>query len=112
MNSKAITTVQPLDTVYVDLRALGPGWYESLDLPNADFSVYVVPLTYTSWQDSTQKRLQCSIPSLDITWTGKNAVNNFFVFSYGSIKTLQPNMTLCTLEFIDEHNLIHRYDNS
>lgn len=112
MNSKAISTVQPLDTVYVDLRALGPGWYESLDLPNADFSVYVVPLTYTSWQDSTQKRLQCSIPSLDITWTGKNAVNNFFVFSYGSIKTFQPNMTLCTLEFIDEHNLIHRYNNN
>ena len=112
MNSKPITAVQPLDTVYIDLRALGPGWYESLDLPNADFTVYVVPLTYTAWQDSTHKRLRCSVPSLDITWTGKNAVNNFFVFSYGSLKNLQPNMTLCTNDFIENHNLIDRYNNS
>ena len=41
--------VAPGDTVYVDLRSYGYDWYSTLNLPDADYSTYVNPLTFTSW---------------------------------------------------------------
>jgi hypothetical protein len=111
INSQPILTVSPGTTVYMDLRAIGAGWYESLNLPNSDFSVYVVPLSYTGWQNKQHTKIQATIPSLDCQWTGRSALNTFFVKSYGNSIDLQPNMTLCTYDFISQHDLINKYKN-
>lgn len=112
INIRPILTVSPGTTVFMDLRAIGAGWYESLHLPNCDFSVYVVPLTYTGWQNTQHTKIQCSVPSLDFGWIGRNSVNTFFVQCYGNCVVLQPNMTLITYDFILEHDLINKYKNN
>jgi hypothetical protein len=95
----------------MDLRGIGCGWYENLNLPESAFSVYVVPLIYGQYQGTNQTKITCTIPSLNIHWHGRAAVNHYFVRAYGSNKTLLDNMTLCTHEFIAKHNLIEKYIN-
>ena len=46
-NRTEITKVQPSNTVYVDLRCFGGRWYESLGLPDAPTSSYVMEYQYT-----------------------------------------------------------------
>ena len=48
-NKVDITTVKPGDIVYVDLRFFGGRWYESLSLPDAPTSYYVMQYQYTHW---------------------------------------------------------------
>ena len=108
LNSKPITEVKPGTTVFLDLRAIGAGWYQSLNLPNCDFTVYVVPLTYKSWRNAEHTRIDSVIPSLKMEWSGRNAVNHFFVKSWGNNLVLSPNMTLISLDFIQEYDLIAR----
>ena len=42
INRTPIESVEPGNSVYMDLRAIGAGLYESLDLPDSDFTRYVV----------------------------------------------------------------------
>ncbi len=41
-NRRRIELVSPGGQCYVDMRAWGSGWYESLDLPGAFLDVHVV----------------------------------------------------------------------
>ena len=107
-NSHPITLVAPGDTIFLDLRAIGAGWYESLELPNCDFSLYVVPLTFTSYANTQKTKINCMIPSLKIEWRGRFAVNNFFVKCWCTYKIITPNMTLISTQFITDHNLIEK----
>ncbi len=74
-----ISSVEPGIHMYMDLGAIGAGLYEFLNLPNFDFASYVVILEYTSWQNARRTRINCIIPSLDIRWSGRSAVNHSFV---------------------------------
>jgi hypothetical protein len=112
INAKPITSISPNITVFMDLRGIGTGWYESLNLPQSAFTVYVVPLTYGQWQNASHTKIQCTISSLDIQWHGRAAVNAYFVRAYGDRTILQDNMTLCTDDFILEHDIINKYKNN
>ena len=46
IKNTAISLVVPNDTVYVDLRSYGYEWYSTLNLPDADYSNYVVSLHF------------------------------------------------------------------
>jgi hypothetical protein len=46
LNRTPITVVAAGQTAYLDIRAIGAGWYEGLHLPDSDFATYVVPLIY------------------------------------------------------------------
>jgi hypothetical protein len=83
-NNTPIASVEPGTHVYMDLRAIGAGLYEFLNLPDFDFALYVVILEYTSWQNAGRTRINCSIPSLDIRWSGRSAVYSLFylIFLY------------------------------
>ncbi len=111
INIKPILSVSEGTQVYMDLRGIGCDWYENLNIPESVFSVYVVPLIYGQYQGTNQTKITCTIPSLNIHWHGRAAVNHYFVRAYGSNKTLLDNMTLCTHEFIAKHNLIEKYIN-
>jgi hypothetical protein len=111
INQKPILSVSPGTTVYMDLRGIGCGWYESLNLPKSAFSVYVVPLNYGEYHNRDRTKITCFIPSLNIHWHGRAAVNHYFVQAYGSQTILHDNMTLCTHSFIEEYNIINQYIN-
>jgi hypothetical protein len=107
LNRTPITIVATGQTAYMDIRAIGAGWYQGLSLPNSDFSIYVVPLLYHN-NISGGTRFNCSIPSLRIVWSGRNAVNHTFVKMWGSKVILTDTMTLITLDFIAKHKLIEK----
>jgi hypothetical protein len=83
INAKPILSVSPGTTVFMDLRGIGCGWYEFLNLPNSSFVVYVVPLICGQWQNGNHIKIQCSIPSLDIHWHSRASVNTYFVRAFG-----------------------------
>ncbi len=99
--------MEPGIHVYMDLRAIGAGLYEFLNLPNFDFALYVVILEYTSWQNAGRTRINCIIPSLDIRWSGRSAVNHSFVKWWGSSKEVNNNMIVINNAFIHDHNIIN-----
>jgi hypothetical protein len=107
LNLTPITVVDVGQTAYMDIRAIGAGWYAGLNLPNPDFTTYVVPLIFKSWQGG-RNRLNSSIPSLKIMWTGRNAVNHSFIKMWGSQVILTDRMTLLTLDFIRQYKLIEK----
>jgi hypothetical protein len=107
LNRTPITVVVAGQTAYLDIRAIGAGWYEGLHLPNSDYASYVVPMIYQN-SPPTPTRLNCTIPSLRITWAGRNAVNHSFVKMWGSQVILTAKMTLLTLDVIIQYKLIEK----
>ena len=106
LNNTPITVISPDMSVYMDLRALGAGLYELLNLPDCDFKTYVVVLDYMSWQNSNHTRVNCEIPALQLRWTGKSAVSHTFVKWWGSITEVSNNMTVISNAFIHDFNII------
>jgi hypothetical protein len=104
--------VDPGTYVYMDLRAIGAGLYEFLNLPDSDFTLDVVILEYTSWQNAGRTRINCIIPSLDIRCSGRSAVNHYFVKWWGSTKQVSLKMNIITNDFIHEHNVIEIIKNN
>jgi hypothetical protein len=90
----------------MDLRAIGAGLYDFLNLPECDFLIYVVVLEYTSWQNAKHTRLNCIIPALDISWSGRSVVSHSFVKWWGSAKEVSTKMNVITNAFIREYNII------
>jgi hypothetical protein len=107
LNRTPITVVVTGQTTYMDIRAIGAGWYQGLLLPDSDTSIYVVPLLFHD-NISTGTRFNCSIPSLRIVWSGRNAVNHTFVKMWGSQVILTNNMTLISYDFIVKYKLIEK----
>ena len=103
INSTPITAVGPNTPIFLDLRAIGAGWYEALNLPDNDFTTYVVEGKYTAWNNSNHTSIQLVIPSLDLYWTKRNSVNGFFVKSWGS------NIQLTTDMVLVDQNMIQKY---
>jgi hypothetical protein len=97
-----ITAVQPGDTVYVDLRYYGAGYYAALGLPNADVLTYVVPWKYLTWTSKKHhKRIKAECRLFAEVW---NNLNNFFVYCYGSCKQLDVDaMILLDEAFCVQH---------
>jgi hypothetical protein len=83
LNKSPITEVTPGDSVYVDLRFYGSGWYISLDLPSSDIIRYVVKFTYVKW---FHKTTNTKIVALCDLFQEEWPVNHQFVRAYGSFK--------------------------
>jgi hypothetical protein len=97
LNRSPITEVNPGDTVYVDLRFYGAGWYNSLDLPNSDSLRYVVIFVYVKWYDKTTRTkivAQCALFKEE--WP----VNHHFVRSYGGFKVPPPGSVIVDSELV------------
>jgi hypothetical protein len=104
MNKEEITSVQPGDTVYSDLRMYNCDWYENLGLPDYEFILYVVKIKYLDWENPmTKKRIAIRCDMLEDEWIGRGStVGNAWVRQFGSVRVFDPGkMTL-----IDENFLI------
>ena len=83
LNRSPICEVIPGDSVYVDLRFYGSGWYNSLELPSSDILRYVVVFKYVKWyHKTTHTKIVAQCPLFNEEWP----VNHHFVRSYGSFK--------------------------
>jgi hypothetical protein len=87
LNRSPISEVKPGDSVYVDLRFYGAGWYNALDLPNSDIVRYVVPFRYIRWY---HKSSQTKIVAQCVIFNEEWPVNHHFVRAYGSLLTPPP----------------------
>jgi hypothetical protein len=105
-NDTPTSSVEPGIHVYMDLRAIGAGLNEFLNLPNFDFASYIAILEYSSWQNARRTRINCIIPSLDIRWSGRSAVNHSFVNWWGSSREVSPSKTVINNDFIRQYNFI------
>jgi hypothetical protein len=106
INKTPIVEIQEGLTVFLDLRAIGAGWFSGLNLPNPDFSTYVIPLIYKNFQKKDRTTINCIIPALRIQWFGRNAVNHYFIKMWGTSSIFQPNMTLITSDMITTYSII------
>ena len=82
------------ETCYVDLRAWGSAYFESLNLPE-DGSTYVVECKYLSWENKRRSKvcLTCQLFGQKFTW------NSFSVYAYGMQKVVGAKMVLVDEEF-------------
>jgi len=101
VRKKAITSVQPDDVVYVELRcAFGLDWYDTLSIPNKYDTLYVVSVQYTRWRNHTHKFIQPKVLVLDeimADW------DNYDVFSFGSNRILSDDMHLIDEAFVVQY---------
>ena len=100
IKSSPITTVLPLDVVYVDLRSYGSNWYSQLPIPDPDHSLYVVELQYTKWANNSHLKINGFVSVFNEHWTGKQSLDPYFVHAWGNNKIFSSNMILITPDLI------------
>ena len=83
IKNTAISLVAPGDVVYVDLRSYGYEWYSTLNLPDADYSTYVVPPTYTSWLNSKHLKINGIVALFNEDFSNSKSLSANFVQYWG-----------------------------
>jgi len=104
MNSQPITLAEPGDSIFVDLRFFGHIWYdETLDLPNKDEMLYLVPASYYMWENKKHTCISVKFPLFNQVLR----VKNDFVKRYGFRSQLpSTNCTLLTRAIIDSNETL------
>ena len=98
MRKEPIRGVEVHDVFYLDLRYWGYDWFDTLDLPDAYTTTYVVECKYVAWHTRRRYRfIQVMCPLfdevLDHLW------DHYYVFCYGSIRALTNAHTLIDAQF-------------
>ena len=102
-NKRNITTLQPGDTFYLDLRAYGSDWYLNLKLPEADFLTYVTECYVESW-GSHRKSLEIKDKILNKEFIFKN----YDIVSYAFRRNLDNGEILVNDELLQKYPQIKR----
>ena len=100
IRSTPISTISPLDIIYLDLRSYGSAWYSSLPIPDPDHLTYVVALEYTTWTHPSHLKINGYVPVFNERWHGKSSLDSYFVHAWGHNKILTPAMILITPAFL------------
>jgi hypothetical protein len=80
LNSTPIIEAQPGDTVLVDLRCYGAGWYDTSDLEDKHRTSYLLEYQYVKWKSNKHLKIQVYCPIFNETFI----VDHVFVKLYGS----------------------------
>ena len=104
-----ITAVQPGFTALVDIRSYDSetsmiSFYDQLQLPYAYTKKYVVKYIYTGWANAEHTRINAECSVLQETYKGKHALNNYFVYTYGSLA--EADFDPETMVLVDEEFLV------
>ena len=92
-----IESVSPGTSIFLDLRAFGAHWYQTLSLPNLHTHCYYVEASYTRWV-KPQRTLELHVPVFDMS----RHVDHVFVVMYGS-QLSPPAGTLVTPSLLTQH---------
>ena len=104
IKNTVISLVAPGDIVYVDLRSYGFDWYSTLNLPDSDYSNYVVQLTYTSWYNSKHLKINGIVPIFNEDFSNSAALSADFVHYWGHKKNFDSsNMILIDKHLLNKH---------
>ena len=97
LNAAGVVGIALNTVCYVDLRAWGPGYYHSLELP-VGFR-YVVACEYLKWTDRRKKKVDvsCKLFATTFEW---NATD---VRLYGSCSVMESKMILVNEEFCQKY---------
>jgi hypothetical protein len=90
--------VVPGDTCYVDLRAWGSSYFQSLMLPMTKLQ-YVVVCIYLRWEGKSKRRIVLECPLFKNTF----AWDSFSVYAYGSQLLLTDKMILVDAGLCEEY---------
>jgi hypothetical protein len=90
--------IQLGDICYVDLRAWGADYFESLKLPGGIIT-YVVECRYMRYEDRAKRRVevQCDIFKSEFFW------DSFSVYAYGTVFNLTDDMMLVDQAFCENY---------
>ena len=104
IKNTAISLVLPGDVVYVDIRSYGYDWFASLNLPNSDYTAYVVLLKDTSWFNSKCLKINGTVAAFNENWCSSQSLSATFVYYWGHTKKFDSsNMILIDKIFIQQH---------
>ena len=99
-----ISLVVPGDVVYVDLRSYEYEWYSTLNLPDADYSTYVVPLAYTSWYNNKRLKIDGIDAVFNEDYSKSKSPSADFVHYWGHTTIFDSiNMTLIDKLLLNKH---------
>ena len=95
-----ITAVSPGVTVFVELRAFGADWYQTLNIPNPHTHFYFVVCIYKQWKVAS-RTIELSIPLFRHTLI----VDSVFVYMWGSVRNapVEDSATLISQSFLTEY---------
>lgn len=102
LRKEPITCVAPGDSVFVDLRFFGDGWYEALSLPDAMSTSYVFLFTYTHWHNKTNTKKITG--HMDIDHSYHYALDGYAVFCWGACSVFDPSHMVLV-----DHTLVKAY---
>ena len=107
MNSRAITNIKVGDTFYLDLKWLGPEWFEKLNLPSYDSTIYAVYAVVV--KKVSAKKFLIHTPVFD-TPKQKYVLEKkaYFFYAYGNLKPEDVHADPAKYKIVDE-NLIREY---
>jgi len=92
-----ITAIQPTTVIYLNLRWYSHDWYKQLPLPDLFHTQYVVKCSYGNYVSNTHQEIYLHDP----VFGNKFTVDNFFVYSWGSVTVFNANtMVLVNKEFV------------
>ena len=92
-----ITAIQPTTVIYLNLRWYSHDWYKQLPLPDLFHTQYVVKCTYGNYVSNTHQEIYLH----DTVFGNKFTVDNFFVYSWGSVTVFNADtMVLVNKEFV------------
>jgi hypothetical protein len=96
-----ITSVQPGDTVYVDIRFFGDDWYESIALPDWQTTLYLLEFRYTHWYHQRSKK---KISGKFVLNDQSFGLDTYQVFAWGTRRDPSgPNIIVIDQFLADRH---------
>jgi hypothetical protein len=101
VNKQPITTLQPGETIYVDIRTWGALWYQSIGLPDMYTTRYVDKWEITSW-----KREPFSLYARSALYGKFYVLNHAGVLNWGRWKLLSEEMIELTPAMFDIYPLL------
>ena len=101
MNKQPITTLQPGETIYVDIRTWGEGWYQTLGLPDMFHTRYVDKWEITGW-----KKEPFSLFGRSSFYGQFYILNHAGVLKWGRWRELEHGMIVLTAEMLELYPLL------
>ena len=103
VNKQPITSLQPGETIYVDIRTWGEVWYQTLGLPDMFNTRYVDKWEITGW-----KKEPLSLFGRSLTYGQFYILNHAGVLKWGRWRELEDGMIVLTAEMLELYPLLRQ----
>ena len=103
VNKQPITSLQPGETIYVDIRTWGEVWYQTLGLPDMFNTRYVDKWEITGW-----KKEPLSLFGRSVTYGQFYILNHAGVLKWGRWRELEDGMIVLTAEMLELYPLLRQ----